>query len=215
MVACSRVRARGFTQGCLGAGWTGAAWRRLPPALHLVESPRCLKPRAPHYVIVTAGPRPVLDLPQLPDASEGLPAVPPHHRWGAPAARQQAAALRRASQGTYVSGRGGAGRHACVKCVACRACAPSQRPQVAPPPFATHPSAAANMDQSFPDATEEDLQRADHVCIICREEMQATGEVVCTRGWQAVQAGVVDAASTGAPPRRCLLPWWLPRRLSD
>lgn len=31
------------------------------------------------------------------------------------------------------------------------------------------------MDQRFPDATEEDLARADHVCIICREELSAAG----------------------------------------
>jgi hypothetical protein len=31
------------------------------------------------------------------------------------------------------------------------------------------------MDQSFPEASEEDLQRADHTCIICREEMAAQG----------------------------------------
>ncbi|KAI7844771.1 hypothetical protein COHA_001652 [Chlorella ohadii] len=45
----------------------------------------------------------------------------------------------------------------------------------------------ANMDQSFPDATEEDLQRADHVCIICREELTTQGALnQCTLyalGW--------------------------------
>lgn len=30
---------------------------------------------------------------------------------------------------------------------------------------------AANMERRFPDATPEDLERADHVCIVCREEM--------------------------------------------
>ncbi len=48
-------------------------------------------------------------------------------------------------------------------------------------------SPAANMDQSFPDATEEDLQRADHVCIICREELTTQGALnQCTLyalGW--------------------------------
>ena len=29
----------------------------------------------------------------------------------------------------------------------------------------------ANMDQRFPDATPEDLERSDNICIICREEM--------------------------------------------
>ncbi len=33
----------------------------------------------------------------------------------------------------------------------------------------------ANMDQRFPDATPEDLDRADHVCIICREELTPAG----------------------------------------
>ena len=30
---------------------------------------------------------------------------------------------------------------------------------------------AANMENRFPDATEEDLARSDHMCIVCREEM--------------------------------------------
>lgn len=37
--------------------------------------------------------------------------------------------------------------------------------------FLRYRQVAANMDRRFPDATEEDLQRADHVCIVCREEM--------------------------------------------
>lgn len=32
-----------------------------------------------------------------------------------------------------------------------------------------------NMDARFPDATAEDLARADHTCIICREEMVVGG----------------------------------------
>ena len=32
----------------------------------------------------------------------------------------------------------------------------------------------ANMDERFPDATVEDLERSDNICIICREEMIAT-----------------------------------------
>ena len=31
------------------------------------------------------------------------------------------------------------------------------------------------MDHGFPDASEEDLARADHVCIVCREEMAVGG----------------------------------------
>jgi putative AlgH/UPF0301 family transcriptional regulator len=38
------------------------------------------------------------------------------------------------------------------------------------------------MDQSFPDATEEDLQRGDHTCIICREEMSTAGGLVRWQG---------------------------------
>lgn len=30
---------------------------------------------------------------------------------------------------------------------------------------------SANMENRFPDATEEDLERVDHMCIVCREEM--------------------------------------------
>lgn len=32
----------------------------------------------------------------------------------------------------------------------------------------------ANMDERFVDATPEDLERADHICIICREDMSAS-----------------------------------------
>jgi len=38
----------------------------------------------------------------------------------------------------------------------------------------TFPQVTARLDR-FPDATAEDLQRADGVCIICREEMSAAG----------------------------------------
>ncbi len=31
-----------------------------------------------------------------------------------------------------------------------------------------------NMDERFPDATAEDLERSDNICIICREEMTAS-----------------------------------------
>ena len=31
------------------------------------------------------------------------------------------------------------------------------------------------MDQRFPDASPEELERADHVCIICREELAPGG----------------------------------------
>lgn len=34
-----------------------------------------------------------------------------------------------------------------------------------------HRRVTANMDQRFPDATPEDLERSDNICIICREEM--------------------------------------------
>lgn len=36
---------------------------------------------------------------------------------------------------------------------------------------ALHRRVTANMDQRFPDATPEDLERSDNICIICREEM--------------------------------------------
>jgi len=37
--------------------------------------------------------------------------------------------------------------------------------------FLRYRRVTANMDERFPEATEEDLARCDNVCIICREEM--------------------------------------------
>ena len=39
--------------------------------------------------------------------------------------------------------------------------------------FLRYRQIAANMENRFPDATEEDLERSDHVCIVCREEMHS------------------------------------------
>lgn len=60
--------------------------------------------------------------------------------------------------------------------------------------FLRYRRVAANMERRFPDATPEDLQRADHVCIVCREEMgpgsrakrldcSHTFHVHCLRSW--------------------------------
>ena len=60
--------------------------------------------------------------------------------------------------------------------------------------FLRYRRVAANMDRRFPDATPEDLERADHVCIVCREEMRAgsrakkldcshTFHLHCLRSW--------------------------------
>ena len=38
--------------------------------------------------------------------------------------------------------------------------------------FLDYRRVTANMDEKYPDASEEDLARCDNVCIICREEMQ-------------------------------------------
>lgn len=37
--------------------------------------------------------------------------------------------------------------------------------------FLRYRRVTANMDERFPEATEEELARCDNVCIICREEM--------------------------------------------
>lgn len=60
--------------------------------------------------------------------------------------------------------------------------------------FLRYRRVAANMERRFPDATPEDLERADHVCIVCREEMGPTSRakkldcshtfhVHCLRSW--------------------------------
>ena len=41
--------------------------------------------------------------------------------------------------------------------------------------FLRYRRVTANMDERFSNATEEDLARCDGICIICREEMVATG----------------------------------------
>lgn len=67
----------------------------------------------------------------------------------------------------------------------------------------------ANMDQRFPDATAEDVARADNVCIICREELQAGGrnkKLGCNHVFhmhclsRPSLAGAVAPAPTPSPP---------------
>ncbi|KAI3427160.1 hypothetical protein D9Q98_007097 [Chlorella vulgaris] len=69
----------------------------------------------------------------------------------------------------------------------------------------------ANMDQSFPDATEEDLQRGDHTCIICREEMSTAGRnkklgcshvfhLHCLRSWLERQQNCPICRRSVVPP---------------
>eukprot|EP00887_Chlorella_sp_A99_P001286 scaffold14.g1286.t1 len=70
----------------------------------------------------------------------------------------------------------------------------------------------ANMDQRLPDASEEDLARADHVCIICREEMAAGGHnkrlscshcfhLHCLRSWLERQQNCPICRAAVAPPQ--------------
>lgn len=40
--------------------------------------------------------------------------------------------------------------------------------------FLRYRQIAANMENRFPDASEEDLERSDHMCIVCREEMSSS-----------------------------------------
>ena len=40
--------------------------------------------------------------------------------------------------------------------------------------FLRYRQIAANMENRFPDATEEDLERSDHLCIVCREDMNSS-----------------------------------------
>ena len=42
--------------------------------------------------------------------------------------------------------------------------------------FLRYRQISANMENRFPDATEEDLERVDHMCIVCREEMVASAK---------------------------------------
>ncbi|KAL4430055.1 hypothetical protein ABPG77_004425 [Micractinium sp. CCAP 211/92] len=71
----------------------------------------------------------------------------------------------------------------------------------------------ANMDQGFPDATEDDLQRADHTCIICREEMSSAGRnkklscghvfhLHCLRSWLERQQNCPICRRSVMPPPR-------------
>ncbi|KAL4443990.1 hypothetical protein ABPG75_011727 [Micractinium tetrahymenae] len=75
----------------------------------------------------------------------------------------------------------------------------------------------ANMDQGFPDASEEDLQRADHTCIICREEMNSTGRnkklscshvfhLHCLRSWLERQQNCPICRRSVMPPPRAGAP---------
>ena len=69
----------------------------------------------------------------------------------------------------------------------------------------------ANMDGRFPDATPEECARADHVCIICREELAPGGRnkrlgcahvfhLHCLRSWLERQQSCPICRASVAPP---------------
>ncbi|KFM28713.1 E3 ubiquitin-protein ligase synoviolin [Auxenochlorella protothecoides] len=73
-----------------------------------------------------------------------------------------------------------------------------------------------NMDARFPDATAEDLARADHTCIICREEMVVGGRTKrlpcghvfhlhCLRSWLERQQTCPICRASPPLPVPCLL----------
>ncbi|CAL5228388.1 g11511 [Coccomyxa viridis] len=78
--------------------------------------------------------------------------------------------------------------------------------------FLRYRRVTANMDERFSNATEEDLARCDGICIICREEMVATGRnkklpcshvfhTHCLRSWLERQQNCPTCrASVFAPP---------------